>query len=153
MPKSQIPSQNICFRTLISGKQKNTKPHQSSTDGDDDRQPDDDSNTDIDDQDGAGHDWFTDDDDKDEDHVPSSGSEEEDADAYMSDVNENQGGNWSSAVNKFQYHFLIKKVLGVVDAKTLTIIFYNLKILRYSNETFYTDCQRKLYVANGNDLV
>ena len=153
MPKSQIPSQNICFRTLISGKQKNTKPHQSSTDGDDDSQPDDDSNTDIDDQDGAGHDWFTDDDDKDEDHVPSSGSEEEDADAYMSDVNENQGGNWSSAVNKFQYHFLIKKVLGVVDAKTLTIFFYNLKILRYSNETFYTDCQRKLYVANGNDLV
>ena len=98
------------------------------------------------------NDWFTDDDDdKDEDHVSSSGSKE-DADAYISDVIENQGGNWSSAVNKFQYHFLIKNSLGVVDAKTLTIIFYNLKILRYSNETFYTYCQRKLYVANGNDL-
>ena len=62
---------------------------------------DDDSNTEIDDQDGAVDDWLTDDDDQDKDYVPSSGSEEEDAEAYMSDVIENQGGNWSSAVDKF----------------------------------------------------
>ena len=85
---------------------------------------DDDSNTDIDDQDGAVDDWLTDDDDdKDEDHVPSSGSEEEDAVAYMSDVNENQGGNWSSAVNKFQYHFLIKKSLGCCRCKNIDYNF------------------------------